>query len=123
LFKKHQIDVRSLPSNQGPGRDQPFNVEVQPQPRRTRTRRLKEESDRPQRIDAETPPILASPQLPMLLSPPDPVRLDSPEQVARLSPVIRRWAYWKQEEDESERSMVALSESGPPESAAIAPVK
>jgi uncharacterized protein YhaN len=123
LFKRHRMDVRRLPSEHCSGRDQPFLVESPSPPQRSRTRRLKEENERPQaaakQIPAQTPPA----EPPILVLPLEPMRLDSAEQVVRLSPIIRRWAYWQEEADPSAPIGVSPSESELPKPAAVDGIK
>jgi len=123
LFKKHRMDVRRLPSEHRSGRDQPFLVESPSPPQRSRTRRLKEENEQPQaaikQVPAQPPPA----EPPILILPSEPMRLDSAEQVVRLSPIIRRWAYWQEEVDQSAPINIASSKSESLKPAAVESIK
>jgi uncharacterized protein YhaN len=106
LFKATLMDVRRLPSDHQSGRDQPFVVELQLPPRRSRLRRVREESDLPPVVVDDLPPPSPPPYKPpaaepsVALSLPVPLRLDMPQQVVRPSPVMRRWAFWQDVEDQ-----------------------
>jgi hypothetical protein len=119
LFKNCRADVRRLPSEHRSVRDLPFDAELQLPPRRIRTRRPKEELPAPVVVDiSPAPPQPVDepsdiiPLLPPEPLPLEPLRLDPPEQVIRLSPIIRRWAYWTEELDDPAR-MVLTSDPAP----------
>ncbi|HTQ39604.1 MAG TPA: AAA family ATPase [Pirellulales bacterium] len=56
LFKHHRMDVRRLPSNHQSGRDEPFELEVEPPPRRSRSRRVREVNETPPAPPPTLPP-------------------------------------------------------------------
>ncbi len=126
LFKNRGVDVRRLPSDRRSVRDLPFDLEAPLPPRRMRTRRPKEEIPTPPVVIDVTPPLpqlVDEPPDIIPLLPPEPLRLDPPEQVVRLSPIVRRWAYWTEEVDEPARrasssdqmlNSASRSESVPP---------
>ncbi len=107
LFKNQHVDVRRLPSDHCSVRDLPFDAELPLPPRRIRTRRPKEELPAPVVVDVTLPAPQLVEESPVIIpiSLPEPLRLDQPEQVIRLSPVIRRWAYWTEEIDDSARQV------------------
>ena len=110
IFKSHRMDVRLLPTERQSGRDRPFEVEAQVPSRRNKVRRVKEEQVASPVIEPpillESPPLVELPlEEPLPVAYPAPVRLDSAEQVVRASPLMRRWAYWQDEDEQLEHAI------------------
>ncbi len=122
LLRARNVDVRQLPEHAASGSDRPFEIDLDPPPRRLRTRRVKEVIPVAEVLVEEPEPVVAPP-LPVAaavtISPvplPDPpeqilrefvppvqipvppvvrqqqVRIDPPQQVVRYSPIMQRWS-------------------------------
>jgi hypothetical protein len=123
LFKNRQADVRRLPADHQSGRDQPFVADVPLPPRRHRARRPKDETIEPPTLVPETLPEIQPAEPAVAVYVKEPLRIDSSEQVMRLSPLMRRWAYWQDAEDEHPEALHLLSDPQPPKLSATAQLK
>jgi hypothetical protein len=129
LCKSNRLDVRRLPENKQGGSDRPFEFENESSPRRSRSRRIKEEvAFVPDAVAASPPqsskqPIDTTDTYQMQTSSVTKLRIDRAQRVAKPSPIMRRWSAeeFSGELDDQVNPIWLLNETAPDDASFASP--